>query len=164
MPLAGRGHPYLMAKNDESHGADAPAAPKKDLGDDLKATILSFERTEVSAERTLMSVMRTSLALTGFGLTIYQVPIWAKSLGLVVIADPMARRFGLALLALGFMFLALGIMSYGMASRNLSARSRRLNRVDEVSIEPPERSGMASVLTILLVLAGLVVLGILATD
>jgi uncharacterized membrane protein YidH (DUF202 family) len=153
-----------MAHNNQSHGTNAPVAPKKDDGDDLKATILSFERTEVSAERTLMSVMRTSLALTGFGLTIYQVPIWAKSLGLVVIADPMAGRFGLALLALGFMFLALGIMSYGMTLRNLSARSRRLNRVDEVSIEPPARNGMVSVRVILLVLAGLVVLGFLAAD
>jgi putative membrane protein len=150
-----------MVQNNQSPCA---AAPEKDVSDDLKATILSFERTEVSAERTLMSVMRTSLALVGFGLTIYQVPIWAKSLGLVVIADPMARRFGLVLLVLGFVFLALGILSYGMTSRNLSERSRRLNHVDQVSIAAPEPSGTASVLIVLLLLAGLIVLGVLAMN
>jgi putative membrane protein len=153
-----------MVQNNQSPPISGSPAPKNDVGDDLKATILSFERTEVSAERTLMSVLRTSLALVGFGLTVYQVPIWAKSLGLVVIADPMSRRFGLALLILGFMFLALGILSYGMTSRKLTERSRRLNRVDQVSIVPPVHGRTASVLIVLLLFAALAMLGILAVD
>lgn len=154
-----------MAQNNQSHRVDGSPAPNKDVDDALKATILSFERTEVSAERTLMSVLRTSLALVGFGLTIYQVPIWAKSLGLVVIADPMSGRFGLALLMIGFMFLALGILSYGKTSRKLTERSRRLNHVDQVSITPPDRSMMASVVTVLVLLfAALAMLGILASN
>ena len=34
---------------------------------------MSFQRTRLSADRTLMSVIRTALSLISFGFTIYQV-------------------------------------------------------------------------------------------
>ena len=34
---------------------------------------MSFQRTRLSADRTLMSVIRTSLSLIGFGFTIFQI-------------------------------------------------------------------------------------------
>jgi len=69
-----------------------------------RRTGLSFQRTRMSADRTLMSVIRTALSLIGFGFTIYQV--FSKLLEQN--AAP-ARRFSLALVALGVIMLALGI-------------------------------------------------------
>jgi len=74
-----------------------------------RRTGMSFQRTRMSADRTLMSVMRTSLSLIGFGFTIFQV--FQKAYEAQILKSAQApRTFGQALVLLGIVMLALGIV------------------------------------------------------
>jgi putative membrane protein len=74
-----------------------------------RRTGMSFQRTRLSADRTLMSVIRTSLSLIGFGFTIFQV--FQKAYEAQVLKSAVAaHNFGLALVLLGIVILALGIV------------------------------------------------------
>ena len=55
-----------------------------------RRTGMSFQPTRMSADRSLMSVIRTSLSLIGFGFTIYQV--FAKLYEAVVTEERRAGR------------------------------------------------------------------------
>ncbi|MGE0126615.1 MAG: YidH family protein [Blastocatellales bacterium] len=68
----------------------------------------------MSADRTLMSVIRTSLSLIGFGFTIYQFFRYLReSAGAPEILKSAApRNFGLALVILGVGMLSLGIWKH----------------------------------------------------
>jgi putative membrane protein len=83
---------------------------KFDANTELAArrTGMSFQRTRMSADRTLMSVIRTSLSLISFGFTIAQVFQKLREQN-VITGGASARRFGLALVALGVGMLILGI-------------------------------------------------------
>ncbi|MBZ4039119.1 DUF202 domain-containing protein [Novilysobacter selenitireducens] len=74
-------------------------------------TGMSFERTRMSADRTLMSILRTSLSLIGFGFTIFQFFRYlALNVGAeATVTTDSAKNFGLALVLLGELLLALGI-------------------------------------------------------
>jgi putative membrane protein len=87
-------------------------------------TSLSFERTRMSADGNLMSTVRTSLSLIGFGFTIYQV--LGKASGVLPRASETGRNLGLALLILGLVVLATGIVSHAAYSRQLGQRRQRL--------------------------------------
>lgn len=63
----------------------------------------------MSADRTLMSVIRTSLSLISFGFTIYQVFEKLRDQKLLTGAAP-ARNFGVALVLLGIAMLIIGIV------------------------------------------------------
>jgi len=76
----------------------------------MRRTGMSFQRTRLSADRTLMSVIRTSLSLISFGFTIYQVFRKLKESDMFSGADHAARNFGTALVALGIVMLAVGII------------------------------------------------------
>ena len=69
---------------------------------------MAFQRTRMSADRTLMSVMRTSLSLIGFGFTIFQFFQKLKDAG-TIHHDNAPRRFGTALVVLGVALLIGGI-------------------------------------------------------
>ena len=74
-----------------------------------RRTGMSFQRTRLSADRTLMSVIRTSLSLISFGFTIYQM--FEKAYQAQIIRSAAApRTFGQALVLLGSLMLALGIV------------------------------------------------------
>lgn len=76
-----------------------------------RRTGMSFQRTRLSAERTLMSVIRTSLSLIGFGFTIFQFFEKLKQSGQLGGAHVNApRNFGVTLVILGVVILALGIL------------------------------------------------------
>ncbi|MCG3161285.1 MAG: hypothetical protein JMDDDDMK_02436 [Acidobacteria bacterium] len=68
----------------------------------------------MSADRTLMSVIRTSLSLIGFGFTIYQFFRYLReSAGATeVIRSAAPRNFGVALVSLGIGMLFLGIWKH----------------------------------------------------
>jgi inner membrane protein YidH len=69
----------------------------------MRQTGMAFQRTRLSADRTLMSVISTSLALISFGFTIGQlVSHYANEPGA-------GRRFGITLIALGIVLIVLGI-------------------------------------------------------
>nr|WP_310522392.1 DUF202 domain-containing protein [Polymorphobacter sp.] len=77
-------------------------------------TGLAFQRTRMAADRTLMAIMRTSLSMIGFGFTIYTFfTNYLKrdgALGLMPAQAP--SRFGLSLICLGVLLLALGIANH----------------------------------------------------
>jgi putative membrane protein len=79
-----------------------------------RRTGMAFPRTRMSADRTLMSVVRTALSLIGFGFTIFQfsgrLHASAEASRLVPVHAP--ARFGIALVTLGVLFLALGIAAH----------------------------------------------------
>jgi putative membrane protein len=74
-----------------------------------RRTGMSFQRTRLSADRTLMSVIRTSLSLISFGFTIFQMFEKAYQAEIIRSASA-ARTFGQALVLLGSLMLALGIV------------------------------------------------------
>ena len=63
----------------------------------------------MSADRTLMSVIRTSLSLIGFGFTIAQVFQKLRDQDIITKAAA-PRNFGLALVGLGIVMLVIGII------------------------------------------------------
>jgi putative membrane protein len=74
-----------------------------------RRTGMSFQRTRLSADRTLMSIIRTSLSLISFGFTIFQ--IFEKAYQAEIIKSAAAAStFGQALVLLGSVMLALGIV------------------------------------------------------
>jgi putative membrane protein len=74
-----------------------------------RRTGMSFQRTRMSADRTLMSVIRTSLSLISFGFTIFQV-FEKLEKGDVLRNAHAPRNFGMALVSLGIIMLAIGIV------------------------------------------------------
>lgn len=75
----------------------------------MRRTGMSFQRTRMSADRTLMSVIRTSLSLISFGFTIAQ--FFEKLAGKDIVSGAHAsRNFGMALVVLGIIVLAIGIV------------------------------------------------------
>lgn len=114
---------------DKHPDVDAAARSKlTDISTDLSArrTGMSFQRTRMSADRTLMSVIRTSLSLIGFGFTIAQV--FEKLYEAKILASAHApRNFGLALILLGILMLAVGVgyhVRFMLELRQLRAEMR----------------------------------------
>jgi putative membrane protein len=86
-----------------------------------RRTGMSFQRTRMSADRTLMSVMRTSISLISFGFTIFQVFGHLRDINVIAKTSYAPRNFGIALVAIGIVMLAFGIVyhiQYMLALRN----------------------------------------------
>lgn len=71
---------------------------------------MSFQRTRMSADRTLMSVIRTSLALISFGFTIFQVFERLQQRNVLSSGGHAARNFGLALVYLEVGMVFVGVV------------------------------------------------------
>lgn len=118
-------------------------------------TAMSFERTAMSSDRTLMSVVRTSLSMISFGFTIYQV---LRAINSKVLVDHLPvhapRNFGLMLIILGVVMLALGIGNHVHETRLRRARRKKLH--DLGLIRQPEINKMSTtmIVAILLLLLG----------
>ena len=69
---------------------------------------MAFQRTRLAEDRTLMAVIRTALSLIGFGFTIFQFFQRLKEQDVISKAAA-PRHFGMALVWLGILMLALGI-------------------------------------------------------
>jgi putative membrane protein len=78
----------------------------------------SWLRTRMSVERTLMSWVRTSIALIGFGFTIYQV-LRSLSADAKIPPSPSPRYLGLALIGTGIIGLVIGLIEYHSTVRYL---------------------------------------------
>jgi len=93
----------------EPRKVPAIGQPSNDPSVELSArrTGMSFQRTRMSADRTLMSIIRTSLSLISFGFTIAQ--LFDKLGRAQGWGSGPARHFGIALVLLGIVMLALGI-------------------------------------------------------
>jgi uncharacterized membrane protein YidH (DUF202 family) len=75
----------------------------------MRRTGMSFQRTRLSADRTLMSVIRTALSLISFGFTIFQVFQKLRDAGALIHAAA-PRNFGISLVLVGILMLAIGII------------------------------------------------------
>jgi inner membrane protein YidH len=106
----------------------------------------------MSADRTLMSVIRTSLSLIGFGFTIFQV--FQRLVESGVLKNSMAaRHFGIALVLLGIAMLFVGIgyhvaFMYGLRKERALLRADRL--VHAESQFPPSLTLMVALLLLLI--------------
>ena len=115
---------------------------------------MSFQRTRLSADRTLMSVIRTSLSLIGFGFTIFQV--FEKLYQSQVLKNAKApRRFGEALVILGIFMLVLGIgyhISFMLGLRRLRTAMKMEELIHGESQFP---ASLTLIVAILLLLIGI---------
>lgn len=75
-----------------------------------RRTGMSFQRTRMSADRTLMSVIRTALSLISFGFTIQQAFSRLETFEGTRLGTDAPRAFGIALIGMGIVMLALGIL------------------------------------------------------
>ncbi len=110
----------------------------------------------MSSDRTLMSVVRTSLSLIGFGFTIFQFFHTLSEKFMEGSLQPESpRRFGLALIVLGVILLCIGI---GNHLQETAARRRRRQMLYDQGLihhsEPVKVSNIL-VIAILLLLVGL---------
>ena len=119
-----------------------------------RRTGMSFQRTRMSADRTLMSVIRTSLSLIGFGFTIFQVFQRAYEAQILRSAHA-ARNFGEALVLLGIVMLALGIVYHLRFMRELRERRRRLAADRLIHAESGFPVSMTLIVAVLLFALGL---------
>jgi putative membrane protein len=86
-----------------------------------KTVNLGFERTRLAADRTLMAWIRTSVSMISFGFTIYkffQYILETNLSGRLTHNAP--RNFGVVLVVLGMLLLALAIVEYFLFLRKLS--------------------------------------------
>ena len=98
---------------------------------------MSFQRTRMAADRTLMAVIRTSLSLIGFGFTIFQFFQRLREQNTPSGGGGSARRFGVALVALGVGMLIFGIVYHvqymlGLRQLRKSMREEELIRGETI--------------------------------
>jgi putative membrane protein len=88
----------------------------------------SWVRTRMSAERTLMSWVRTSVSLIGFGFTIVQFfERFSGMTGVAEAARPQAPRYlGLAMMAVGVLALLISVWQYRRVMDHLWSGSFRV--------------------------------------
>lgn len=87
-----------------------------------KPVDLGYERTRLAADRTLMAWIRTAVSMISFGFSIYKFFQYLLESNLA--ADHLQhyapRNFGVALVSLGMILLALAVVEYFLFLRNLS--------------------------------------------
>lgn len=118
-----------------------------------RRTGMSFQRTRMSADRTLMSVIRTSLSLIGFGFTIFQFFQKLKESNVLTSAGA-ARNFGLALVALGIVMLALGIVYHLMFMIGLRHERENMKAAGLVHAESHFPASLTLLTALVLLLIG----------
>jgi putative membrane protein len=113
--------------DERTTSASSPPAISFELAS--RNTGLSIQRTRLSADRTLMSVIRTSLSLISFGFTIFQVFRNLTSEDVLKNETSSGRHFGVTLVLLGIIMLAIGIVYHVQFMLGLRA-TRRLLKAD----------------------------------
>lgn len=122
---------------------------------------LAFERTLVSLDQSLMSAIRTSLSLIGFGFAMVLFFHQVRGEVGVNLQIP-ARNFGLSLVAMGVGLITIGLIGHRRRFTSLRARMDGLHSRKLLMEGCPYRGSPIAVLAILLLLSGLlVILGIL---
>lgn len=119
---------------------------------------MSFQRTRLSADRTLMSVIRTSLSLIGFGFTIFQFFDKLRQAEVFTRAHA-PRNFGIALVSLGIALLVLGIfyhIGFMIGLRKERQRMTSEGLIHGESVFPPSMTLITAVLLLLIGMAAIV--------
>ena len=84
-------------------------------------TGMSLQRTRLSGDNVLMSVIRTSLSLIGFGFTLHQAFQKLRDAG-TIHDDTAPRNFGVSLILLGIVMLVGGIIRHLQFAMDLRRR------------------------------------------
>ena len=143
--------------NKDSRHAHPVTSGFADLSTELAArrTGMAFQRTRLSADQNLMSVIRTSLSLISFGFTIYQFFQRAlKDTGLEAGASHAARSFGRTLVWLGVGLLVIGIVYHVQFMRGLRDERRRMKRDGAIFGESRFPVSFTLIAAVLLLLVG----------
>ena len=140
--------------------AEVPTGKLSDVSTELSArrTGMSFQRTRMSADRTLMSVIRTSLSLIGFGFTIFQFFEKLQQADVLTAAHA-PRNFGTALVALGIVMLALGIVYHVRFMLGLREQRKRMTAEGLIHGEsgfPPSLTLVTAAVLLLIGIAAIV--------
>ena len=101
------------------------ASPSASFELSSRSVSLSLQQTRMGADRTLMAVIRTSLSLISFGFTIFKVVQNLADAKVLKISSSIPH-FGIALVLLGILMLATGIIYHGQFMRNLRVMRRSL--------------------------------------
>jgi putative membrane protein len=115
---------------------------------------MSFQRTRLSADRTLMSVIRTSLSLIGFGFTIFQFFQKLRETGTLTHAAA-PRNFGLTLVILGVCMLVVGIVYHLRFMTGLRTLRDELRASELIHGESEYPVSYTLIIAVLLLLFGL---------
>jgi putative membrane protein len=107
---------------DEPVIATAPSNSSFELAS--RNTSLAFQRTRMAADRTLMAVIRTSLSLISFGFTIYKIAQNLAEEKILKIGESFPH-FGISLVLLGIVMLAIGIIYHGQFMLGLRTERKR---------------------------------------
>jgi putative membrane protein len=117
-----------MGSQERKHLDQGSALPEKRLD-------LPFEQNRLAADRTIMSWIRTSLSMIGFGFTIYKFFQYLKESGASSgFPDQRPRNFGLALVILGTVFLVLASVEYLSFLRRLNKEMGHKFRISTTSL------------------------------
>jgi len=111
----------------------------------------------MSADRTLMSVIRTSLSLISFGFTIAKAFEKLREMGTVT-SDKPARNFGLALVTLGIVMLIVGIGYHVQFMLGLREERKRMKAGGLVHAESKFPPSLTLITAVVLLLIGVVVI------
>jgi putative membrane protein len=153
-----------------------PSPPTIDASTDLKPadrisielssrrTGMSFQRTRMSADRTLMSVMRTAISLISFGFTIFQVFGHLRDLNVFAKTSHAPRNFSIALVAIGIIMLALGIVYH--IQYMVALRNERRDMVEQKLIhgESPYPVSLTLLVATLVLMLGLLAIASMVFD
>ncbi len=103
---------------------------------EAKPPDLGYDRTRMSADRTLMSWIRTSVSMIGFGFTIYKFFMYLQESNVLLEKLPMyePRNLGLLMVGLGTLLLMLAILEHFVYLRSLSKRAGQPFRVSTATI------------------------------
>ena len=121
-----------------------------------RQTGMSLQRSQLSADRTLMSSIRTALSLISFGFIIDQLFIRLGAANVVTSGEHAARNFGAALLSLGIAMLLLGIASHVRVTLGLRGLRDELTADGLIHVQSSYPISATLVAAALLLLVGVV--------
>ena len=133
---------------------------KLDANTELAArrTGMAFQRTRLAEDRTLMAVIRTALSLIGFGFTIFQFFQRLKEQDVIARAHA-PRDFGLALVVIGVLMLAFGILyhvQFMLGLRRLRQSMRQDGLIHGETVFPVSLTLITAVLLLAVGLAAII--------
>ena len=117
---------------------------------------MSLQRSQLSADRTLMSSIRTALSLISFGFIIDQLFIRLRAANVVTSGEHAARNFGAALLSLGIAMLLLGIASHVRVTLGLRGLRDELTADGLIHVQSSYPISATVIAAALLLLVGVV--------
>jgi putative membrane protein len=118
---------------------------------------LAFERTIVTIDQGLMSAVRTSLSLIGFGFAAVLFFHQAGAETGIDLKVP-ARNFGLSLVAMGIMLVSLGLIEHRSRLNKLKRQTAELHQRRLLLEHSPRRHAPVAYVAIILLISGILVI------